>query len=108
MSEMNSSSSTPEGLYGHKFLMESTKSPMFEEQAEAIIHYCKDKFDIIAAINVVGIGGYLMVHDAVVLARCICPVYHTPCDMEVLGRGTKVLYDDGDEDVLNLNQRQRT
>nr|GEV21886.1 hypothetical protein [Tanacetum cinerariifolium] len=26
---------------------------------------------IIAAINVVGIGGYLMVHDAVVLARCI-------------------------------------
>nr|GEV40864.1 dehydroascorbate reductase 2 [Tanacetum cinerariifolium] len=73
---------------------------------------------IIAAIN--GIGGYLMVHDAVVLARCIwfgslktdmkkrIPVYHTPCDMEVFGRGTKVLYDDGDQDVLNLNQRQRT
>ncbi|GJW11473.1 dehydroascorbate reductase 2 [Tanacetum coccineum] len=116
--------------------MEGTKSPMFEEQAEAIIYYCKNEFDsheqnvvglcgmgdaylyhmiyptrilskIIDAINAVGIGGYLMVHDAVVLARCIWfgslnkdmkkriavfaggPVYHAPPDMEVLGRAMK-------------------
>nr|GEU47301.1 hypothetical protein [Tanacetum cinerariifolium] len=89
--------------------MESTKSPMFEEQAEAIIHCCKNKFDSHEQ-NVVGLCGmgdaFLnhMIYPTRILSKIIAAI--NACDMEVLGRGTKVLYNDGDEDVLNLNQRQ--